>query len=233
MSENIRKMNLVLDKYHTEFVNMLNLSLRPAYPASGVAVLELLEGGVPGVYVPGGTRLIGQGNGEEDRQILFETTSDLYVTSSRLRDVIAASGFFGKLIPYLGGRGRRLLPGEDAPHEPEEPTAEPELPPVPLFDFSREGVQRWVLILSDDTLFRSLPGSELFVRLRGPQGEDLARFSPIRRAFPGATGRRKAFCPLIPSPRGTVRLCWCAAAILRRRTARRSAWKRWSLLQRR
>ena len=125
MSENIRKMNLVLDKYHTEFVNMLNLSLRPAYPASGVAVLELLEGGVPGVYVPGGTRLIGQGNGEEDRQILFETTSDLYVTCSRLRDVIAASGFFGKLIPYLGGRGRRLLPGEDAPHEPEEPTAEP------------------------------------------------------------------------------------------------------------
>ena len=103
-------MNLVLDKYHTEFVNMLNLSLRPAYPASGVAVLELLEGGVPGVYVPGGTRLIGQGNGEEDRQILFETTSDLYVTSSRLRDVIAASGFFGKLIPYLGGRGRRFLP---------------------------------------------------------------------------------------------------------------------------
>ena len=100
MSENIRKMNLVLDKYHTEFVNMLNLSLRPAYPASGVAVLELLEGGVPGVYVPGGTRLIGQGNGEEDRQILFETTSDLYVTSSRLRDVIAASGFFGKLIPW-------------------------------------------------------------------------------------------------------------------------------------
>ena len=44
MSENIRKMNLVLDKYHTEFVNMLNLSLRPAYPASGVAVLGAARG---------------------------------------------------------------------------------------------------------------------------------------------------------------------------------------------
>ena len=86
--------------------------------------------------------------------------------------MIAASGFFGKLIPYLGGRGRRFLPGEDAPREPEEPAAEPELPPVPLFDFSGEGVQRWALLLSDDTMFRSLPGSELFVRLRGPQGEE-------------------------------------------------------------
>ena len=195
MSENIRKMNLVLDKYHTEFVNMLNLSLRPAYPASGVAVLELLEGGVPGVYVPGGTRLIGQGNGEEDRQILFETTSDLYVTSSRLRDVIAASGFFGKLIPYLGGRGPRLLPGEDAPHEPEEPTAEPELPPVPLFDFSREGVQRWALLLSDDTMFRSLPGSELFVRLRGPQGEDLAPFFADPARFSWRYRSEEGFLP--------------------------------------
>ena len=44
MSDNIRKMNLVMEKYHTEFVNMLNLSLRPAYPASGVVVMDLIQG---------------------------------------------------------------------------------------------------------------------------------------------------------------------------------------------
>lgn len=46
MSDNIRKMNLVMEKYHTEFVNMLNLSLRPAYPASGVVVMDLIQGSI-------------------------------------------------------------------------------------------------------------------------------------------------------------------------------------------
>ena len=45
MEENIRRMNLVMEKYHTEFVNMLNLSLRPAYPAGGGA---LHWGGIQG-----------------------------------------------------------------------------------------------------------------------------------------------------------------------------------------
>ena len=43
MSENIRRLNQVTDKYRTEFVNMLNISLRPAYPANGVVVMDLVS----------------------------------------------------------------------------------------------------------------------------------------------------------------------------------------------
>ncbi|MBQ2830884.1 MAG: hypothetical protein IJF15_07730, partial [Oscillospiraceae bacterium] len=41
MAENIRRMNQLPEKYHTEFVNMLGLTLKPAYPASGTVVVEL------------------------------------------------------------------------------------------------------------------------------------------------------------------------------------------------
>ena len=45
MADNIRRLNQLPEKYHTEFVNLLGLTLKPAYPASGVAVVELLRRG--------------------------------------------------------------------------------------------------------------------------------------------------------------------------------------------
>lgn len=191
MSDNIRKMNLVMEKYHTEFVNMLNLSLRPAYPASGVVVMDLIQGSIPGVYVPAGTKLIGQENREDARQILFETVSDVYVTNSRLTDVFSVSGAFGKLIPALGCRARQNLTQEETAARTELPeelaeeleAAEPLVPAeISLFDFSGEGVQRWALVLTHDTLFRVQENVDLCIRLRTPDGESLAeRFADPER----------------------------------------------------
>lgn len=179
MEENIRRMNLVMEKYHTEFVNMLNLSLRPAYPACGVVVMNLIEGSVSGVQVPAGTRLIGQDDGEDARQIFFETASDLYVTGAKLTDVFQASGSFGKLLPVRGGRPRQELPGTAAREErtaaEEEPLETERMPEIPLFDFNAQGVERWALVLTHDTLFRTRENIELRVAVRGPQGEDLSK----------------------------------------------------------
>lgn len=182
MRENIRRMNLVMEKYHTEFVNMLNLSLRPAYPASGVVVVELIAGSVPGVYVPAGTRLIGQDSREDARQILFETVSDVYVTNSRLTDVFSASGTFGRLIPALGCRPRQELIEEERESRSEleeflgEEPDRSVMQEIPLFDFSGEGVERWALLLTHDTLFRAQENVELCVRVNTPEGESLASF---------------------------------------------------------
>ncbi|MEG1107971.1 MAG: hypothetical protein RSE97_03755, partial [Oscillospiraceae bacterium] len=38
MADNIRRMNRLPQKYHTEFENILGVSLLPAYPASGIVV---------------------------------------------------------------------------------------------------------------------------------------------------------------------------------------------------
>ena len=209
MSENIRKMNLVMEKYHTEFVNMLNLSLRPAYPASGVVVMNLIAGTIPGVYVPSGTRLIGR-NEEDGRQIPFETTSDVYVTSARLTDVFSASGSFGRLIPALGARKRRELPGEAAAHAPEEGAAsEPPVPEeIPLFDFSGGGVERWALVLTHDTIFRVQENAELCLRLRSPAGEDLSAVfaDPERFSWSYLVGERFLPFSRAEAADGTLRL---------------------------
>lgn len=207
MSENIRKMNLVMEKYHTEFVNMLNLSLRPAYPASGVVVMNLIAGTIPGVYVPSGTRLIGR-NEEDGRQIPFETTSDVYVTNARLTDVFSASASFGKLIPALGARKRRMLPGEAAEPLAEEDGAAPAAPEeIPLFDFSGDGVQRWALLLTHDTIFRVQENAELCLRLRGPAGEDLSALfaDPERFVWSYLVGER--FLPFSRAEAADGMLC--------------------------
>ena len=72
MADNIRRMNQLPEKYHTEFVNLLGLNLKPSYPAAGVAVVDLLRGTVPGVALPRGSRLMA--DSEEGNPILFETT---------------------------------------------------------------------------------------------------------------------------------------------------------------
>ena len=69
MADNIRRLNQLPEKYHTEFVNLLGLTLKPAYPASGVAVVELLRGTVPGVALPRGSRLMA--GGADGSPVLF------------------------------------------------------------------------------------------------------------------------------------------------------------------
>ena len=69
MKENIDRMGDVVDRYHTEFVNMLDISLLPARPASSIVVFNLADVGVPGTDIPKGTRLLAETDTEP---IVFE-----------------------------------------------------------------------------------------------------------------------------------------------------------------
>lgn len=172
MAENIRKMNRVLEKYHTEFVNMLNISLLPAHPAEGVAVLDLMEGAVPGVDVPKGTRLLGAHESENTRGVVFETTSDIHITDARLSDVLMISGSLGRIIPVLGGSSTPELVPDSVPEsvEPEGPAAEME--PVSLFDFRQNGIERNALLMYHRNLFDTAPDVSLFLRMRDAEKKD-------------------------------------------------------------
>ena len=75
MADNIRRVNQLPEKYHTEFVNLLGLTLKSAYPASGVVVAELMQETVPGVALPRGSRLMA--DGADGSPILFETMRDV------------------------------------------------------------------------------------------------------------------------------------------------------------
>lgn len=109
MEENIDRVNHILDRYHTEFVNMLDISLLPAKPASTIVVMDMIAGTLPGTAVPKGTKLLA-GTGEEP--YIFETDHSLYVSSSRLVSAFMADAEEGSIVPLLGHFSRPLLPGE-------------------------------------------------------------------------------------------------------------------------
>ncbi len=181
MSDTVGALNQVMDKYRTEFVNMLGISLLPATPAGGVAVVNLVPDTVPGVQLPKGSRLQGQA-GEDGEAILFETAGDVYVTSARLTDILSISGHFGKIIPIRGGPTavsilpRRAEAVEEVPAEQEETG-------IPLFDFSRDGVQRSAVLLYHRTILRPGKGVELFLHPEGQGGSIPAALLANPRMF--------------------------------------------------
>ena len=107
MKDNIDRFNQVLDIYHTEFVNMLDLSLLPAKPSCAVVLMGLIQDTIPGTGVAKGTKLLAEG--EQTR--IFETAHNLYVTSSSLQSCFMTEKETGKLLPLLGSfRCPEILP---------------------------------------------------------------------------------------------------------------------------
>ncbi|MDR3295886.1 MAG: hypothetical protein LBT26_08685 [Clostridiales Family XIII bacterium] len=156
MAGGIDRLNQVTDKYRTEFVNMLNIGLSPASTAYGAAVIEVVRDTVPGLDIPAGTRLLGYGDG--DSALVFETLSDLHATHSRLCDILALSGRFGKIIPLLG--------------ESEEEDGS--VSPISLFDYSGEGVQQNALVLCHQSVFDVQPEAGILVRVLSASGENIS-----------------------------------------------------------
>ncbi|MCR5054145.1 MAG: hypothetical protein K6A69_04815 [Lachnospiraceae bacterium] len=176
MEENIGYVNEVLDRYHTEFVNMLDLTLLPAKPSSTIVVMEMLSDTVPGTAVPKGTKLIT--NGEEP--YIFETDHSLYVTSSRINAVFMADGEEGTIIPLYGNFERPLLPGEkirvkddnEAEDEDEdididetEDIREETIKPFTLFGEDK-GIEQNVAAFYHSTVFDT-GREDIFVRIEG------------------------------------------------------------------
>lgn len=159
LEDTIGRLNGVMERYHTEFVNLLKLSPLPAAPASGVAVFEPLTGAGFGADVPSGTKLLGESAGEAAEAVVFETARELHVTGSRLCDVLMVSSAFGKIIPLYGGwRRAELIPAEEG-EEPAESALEPFIP----FDYSGEGVERSAVLLYHKTVLDTAAGVRLAV----------------------------------------------------------------------
>ena len=182
MAGNIRRMNQLPEKYHTEFVNLLGLNLKPAYPASGIAVVDLMRGTVPGVELPRGTRLMTEG--EDGVSVLFETMGDVYLTNARLTDILSISGTKGRIRPLLGGpKPARLVPvtqeAMQAAGEADE-SAAPEGSEgaqgvsFAMFDYEEPGVECNALLLYHQSVFGNKPGIPIQISAVTPEGKSLA-----------------------------------------------------------
>ena len=182
MADNIRRLDQLPEKYHTEFANLLGLTLKPAYPASGVAVVELLRGTVPGAALPRGSRLMADGPDEEP--VLFETTGDVYLTNACITDVLSLSGSRGRVLPLLGGpKAAELVPAAPEETSDTEPAPvlegpEPEGPvvagPFALFDYETPGIQKNALLLYHRDLFGGDSATPIRLSVTAPDGTPLA-----------------------------------------------------------
>lgn len=151
MERNLSRLNQVIPKFHTEFVNMLSISLLPAQPARGVVLMNLIRDTIPGVDVPMGTQLLGRGE-DEELPVVFETLSDVHITNAGIDSVLLIAPQAGKILSLLGGPGMaKLHEGENLPPA-EERT---ELRPFRLFDCRDAGVGRSALLLYHKTMFES------------------------------------------------------------------------------
>ena len=173
MADNIRRLNQLPEKYHTEFANLLGLTLKPAYPAAGAAVVELLRGTVPGVALPRGSQLMADGG--EGSPILFETIGDVYLTNARITDVLSLSGAQGRIYSLLGGpKPARLIPEPELlPGEPAE-AAEPVCGAFHLFDYEEAGIEKNALVLYHRSVFGGDGQVPIQIRLTSPEGKALA-----------------------------------------------------------
>ena len=101
MEENIGRYGQVLEKYHTEFVNMLDITPLPARPAQGLVQFTLLQDTVPGARVARGTKLLAEADTEEGT-VIFETDHNLYVTNAVFEAAFLTDGTEGYVTPLLG-----------------------------------------------------------------------------------------------------------------------------------
>ena len=151
MQDNLKHFNMLLERDYVGLINMLGISLKPAFPAHSIVSMSLVPGTVAGMRLPKGTKFLG--NSDSDERLVFETAHGIYVTQSRLASIFMTSGNTGKVIPIKGNfppveyiASKTILEGNEA--------METEIPDsFELFDFRADGYGKNGLLLYHSHLF--------------------------------------------------------------------------------
>lgn len=165
--ENLRRYQTLPERDYVELMNMLGVSLKPAFPAHSIVQLQLARDTIPGFKLKKGVKLLG--GPEEDTNLVFETAHSVYITESRLTSAFMASGQEGKVIPILGAFPPVSYVKESAVVAQEQETVKEDAQqpeensfssayPFTLFDFNRQdygkyGYGRYGLLLAHPYLF--------------------------------------------------------------------------------
>ncbi len=186
--ENVRLMGMMPERYHLEFVNMLDFSLHRAQPAGSIVIFNLDGGVLPGAQLPKGTRLSAESDRTDSGFAIFETDRSIYVTESQIRAVFQTDIERGTISPIFGDFDvPEIIPASamPVPEGGEGEAGEPDayitdvvdenvirtIPPFVLFG-EKTDLGQSVLIISHDILFEGV-GEPIYVRLSG--GESLCR----------------------------------------------------------
>ena len=176
MEENFRRYNTLLERDYVELMNMLGISLKPAFPAHSVVLMELARDTIPGLKLKKGMKLVG--GEQEEEGYVFETAQGVYITESRLQKMFMTSGKNGKVIPLLGtfppveyvdtgSVSAQTKDNEDEPMDiPTGQIPEEQTYPFTLFDFKKEGYGKYGLLFYHPHLF-DVQENEILMRITG------------------------------------------------------------------
>ena len=99
--DTLKKYAQLARKSMLDFFNCVGTALAPARPAGGYAVFGLVNQEADGTEIRRGTGLLARPE-EDQEEIIFETRNDVYVTPSRICDMV-------QVIPgYTGYTGKRI-----------------------------------------------------------------------------------------------------------------------------
>ncbi len=189
IEENNRLMSQMPERYHLEFVNMLDSTLRPAQPAASMVVFNMDGGTVMGTPVPKGTRLTADSDRTESGFVVYETDRNLFVTDSQIKSAFQTDAEDGTLTPLYGdfdipeiitGTARKVTTDEEL-LEAAEPQEEGEdetlyerrhVPPFTLFG-EKKTVGRSIFTMYEERLFDGV-GEPIYVRL--DDAEDVVNY---------------------------------------------------------
>lgn len=178
MEENLKRYNTTLERDYTELVNMMGVSLKPAYPSRSVVLMDVAEDTIPGIKLSKGIKLIGSREGEEN--YVFETINNVYVTESKLSSMFYVSSKNGKVIPVKGDfkpveyvDKDNLVDSAEVDNETEDAFndeiqngQEENFSPFTLFDFSKDGYGKNGIVIYHEHLF-DVNDNKIYMELKG------------------------------------------------------------------
>lgn len=186
MEENNRLMSQMPERYHMEFVNMLDSTLRPAQPAASMVIFNMDGGTVSGTQIPKGTRLSAESDESDSGFVVFETERSLYVTDARIRAAFQTDAERGTLSPVYGdfyipdivSGEMDAIPDEgellqedvllSSVSQEEEEESFSAVKPFTLFG-QKDTIGRSVFSIYEDRLFDGA-GEPIYIRLIGAAG---------------------------------------------------------------
>lgn len=90
--ETIRRYNLIPKKHRLAFFSQLGQKQLPSVPASGYVTFELSSDEFGGAQIPKGSIVSGSSKNSGSDEISYETTGALYVTPSRIKQMLLLDG---------------------------------------------------------------------------------------------------------------------------------------------
>ncbi|MBO4457643.1 MAG: hypothetical protein J5802_07980 [Butyrivibrio sp.] len=163
LEENNKLMGKMPERYHLEFVNLLDATLRPARPAGSMVIFNMDTTTMPGTQIPKGTRLFATSDKTESGFLIYETDRNLYVTEARINNVFMTDCERGTLSPIFGEFSTpNIIYGVPDNEWIQEKN---EIPPFTLFG-ETDNIGKSILTIYEHVLFDGI-GEPIYIRLEG------------------------------------------------------------------